>query len=89
MSLMATLPSSSSSVSSLSSSTSSAIAMSEIFVGTIITICVLVFLLAAYDVMSKSDSRNTSTAAALRTICVPLVVTFCAWLIFETALHLS
>lgn len=88
MSLMATLPSSSSSVSNLSSSTSSAIALSEIFVGSIITICVLIFLLALYDVMSKGDSRNTNTTAALRAICAPLIVTFCAWFIFEAALHL-
>ena len=82
MSLMATLPSSGSSVSSLTSTTSS-IALSEIIVGTAITICVLVFLLAVYDVMS--DSRNTNTTAALRAFCMPLIVTFCAWVIFEAA----
>jgi hypothetical protein len=85
---MATLPSSGSSLSSLSSSTSSAIALSDIFVGTIITICVLLFLLAVYDVMSKGASRNTNTTAALRAICLPLIVTFCAWLMFEVAVRL-
>ena len=83
MALIATLPSGG--LSSLSSSTSSAIALSEIFIGTIITICVLLFLLAVYDVMLKSDSRNTNTTAALRAICMPLIVTFCAWLMFEAA----
>jgi hypothetical protein len=86
MALMATLPSGG--LSSLSSSTSSAIALSEIFVGTIITICVLVFLLVLYDVMSKGDSRNTNTTAAFRAICTPLIVTFCAWLMFEAAARL-
>jgi hypothetical protein len=88
MALMATLPSGGSSLSNLSSSTSSAIALSEIFLGTIITICVLLFLLALYDVMSKGDSPDTNATAALRAICVPLVVTFCAWLVFEAAAHL-
>jgi Mn2+/Fe2+ NRAMP family transporter len=88
MALMATLPSSGSSLSSLSSSTSSAIALSDIFVGTIITICVLLFVLAVYDVMLKGDSRHTNTTAALQAICAPLIVTFCAWLMFEVAARL-
>ena len=72
-------------MSSLTSTTSSAIALSEIFFGTAIVICVLILLLAVHDVMSRSDSRNTNTAAALRAIWVPLIVTFCAWLVFEAA----
>ena len=87
MSLLATLPSSSSSVSSLTSTISSAFALSQIFVGTTIATCVLILVLAFYDVASRDNSRNGNTTAALRAICVPLIVTFCAWLTFETALN--
>ena len=89
MALIATLPSSSSSVSSFTASTSSAIALTEILVGTAITISVLLFLLSLYDVMSRRGSRNANTEAALRAICVPLVVTFCAWFVFEVARYWS
>jgi len=89
MALMATLPSGSSSVSSLTSSTSSALALSEILVGTAITISVLLFVLSAYDVMSRSGARSANTAAALRAICIPLIVTFCAWFVFEAARYAS
>jgi hypothetical protein len=85
---MATLPSSSSSVSSLTSSSSSTIALSEIFLGAAIAICVLIFVLASYDVMSRGDSRNGNTTATLRAIFLPLIVTFCAWLVFEAARYL-
>jgi hypothetical protein len=88
MSLVASLPSSGSNVSSLTASTSSTIALGDILVGLAITIGVLVFLLAIYDVMSQGDSRNANTVAALRTICVPLIVTFCAWLMLEAATRL-
>lgn len=87
MALTATLPSSGSSVSSLTSTTSSAIAWSEILLGAAVAICVLVFVLAIQDVMSRSDSRNANTTAALRAISVPLIVTFCAWFLFEAAAH--
>ena len=81
MSFTATLPSSGSSVSSLTSTTSS-VALSEILVGTAITICVLIFVLTLHDVISRSDSQNANTTAALRAIWVPLIVTFCAWFMF-------
>jgi hypothetical protein len=88
MSLIATLPSSGSSVSSLTSTTSS-VALSEILVVTAISICVLIFLLALHEVTSRSDARNANTMAALRAIWVPLIVTFCAWFVFEAVRYAS
>jgi multisubunit Na+/H+ antiporter MnhC subunit len=92
MSLIVTLPSSNSSVSSLTSTTSSAFALSAILVGSAIAICVLILVLAFYDVASRGNSRNGdataqngNTTAALRAICVPLIVTFCAWFLFTAA----
>jgi sterol desaturase/sphingolipid hydroxylase (fatty acid hydroxylase superfamily) len=85
MSLTAALPSSGSSVGSFTSTTSS-VALSEILVVTAISICVLIFLLALHDVMSRSGSKNANTTAAMRVIWVPLLVTFCAWFLFE-AVH--
>jgi len=96
MSLIVTLPSS---VSSLTSTTSSAFALSEVSVGSAIAICVLILVLAFYDVASRGNSRNGNTTArngnatarngnttaALRAICVPLIVTFCAWFMFTAA----
>ena len=83
---MVTLPSNGSSVSSLTSTTSSAITISEISVGAAIAICVLIFSLAAYYVISQDDSRNANTSAALQVIWMPLIATFCAWLAFEVTL---
>jgi hypothetical protein len=88
MSLMATLPSSGSSMSSLTATTSS-VALSEILVATAIAICVLVFLLALHEVTSRGESRNANTMAALRAIWVPLIVTFCAWFMFEAVHYAS
>ena len=94
MSLIATLPSSSSSVSSLTSTTSSAFALSEILIGSAIAISVLVLVLSFYDVESRGNSRNGNTTArkgnttaALRAICLPLIMTFCAWFTFTAALN--
>jgi len=90
MSLIAILPSSSSSASSLAPTTSSAFAMGDILVGSTIAIFVLILVLAFYDVASRgkwngnTTAGNGNTTAALRAICVPLIVTFCAWLTFET-----
>jgi ABC-type amino acid transport system permease subunit len=52
---------------------------------TAIAICVLIFLLALQDVMSRGDKKNANTTAAMRAIGVPLIVTFCAWFLFEAA----